>query len=70
MHVRLLNQISILTYLLYPYFKDKEKEERFIQDMLSLFGNCMKETCGRIYGDPLEDINVYHRLKKQIIYEC
>ena len=26
------------------YFKDKEKEERFIQDMLSLFGDCMKET--------------------------
>ena len=29
---------------LHIYFKDKEKEEKFIQDMLSLFGNCMKET--------------------------
>jgi hypothetical protein len=29
---------------LHTYFKDKEKEEKFIQDMLSLFGNCMKET--------------------------
>ena len=26
------------------YFKDKEKEEKFIQDLLDLFGNCMKET--------------------------
>lgn len=26
------------------YFKDKEKEEKFIQDLLNLFGNCMKET--------------------------
>lgn len=25
------------------YFKDKEKEEKFIQDLLDLFGNCMKE---------------------------
>lgn len=29
---------------LHTYFKDKEKEERFIQDILSLFGDCMKET--------------------------
>lgn len=29
---------------LHIYFKDKEKEERFIQDMLSLFGDCMEET--------------------------
>ena len=26
------------------YFKDKEKEEKFIQDLLDLFGNCMKKT--------------------------
>lgn len=26
------------------YFKDKEKEEKFIQDLLDLFGNCMEET--------------------------
>jgi hypothetical protein len=26
------------------YFKDKEKEEKFIQDLLDLFENCMKET--------------------------
>jgi len=29
---------------LHAYFKDKEKEEKFIQDLLDLFGNCMKET--------------------------
>lgn len=29
---------------LHIYFKDKEKEEKFIQDLLDLFGNCMKET--------------------------
>ena len=28
---------------LHIYFKDKEKEEKFIQDILDLFGNCMKE---------------------------
>ena len=27
---------------LHIYFKDKEKEEKFIQDVLSLFGGCMK----------------------------
>lgn len=26
------------------YFKDKEKEEKFIQDLLDLFGNCMEKT--------------------------
>ena len=29
---------------LHIYFKDKEKEEKFIQDLLDLFGNCMEET--------------------------
>ena len=29
---------------LHMYFKDKEKEEKFIQDLLDLFGNCMKKT--------------------------
>ena len=28
----------------HTYFKDKEKEEKFIQDLLDLFGNCMEET--------------------------
>lgn len=28
---------------LHIYFKDKEKEEKFIQDLLGLFGNCMEE---------------------------
>lgn len=65
---RLVLKFDLIT--LHAYFKDKEKEERFMQDLLNLFGNCMKKTCGRTYGDPLEDINVYNRLKKQIIYEC
>lgn len=34
------------------YFKDKEKEEKFIQDLLDLFGNCMNE----IYRKPLIEI--------------
>ena len=29
---------------LHIYFKDKEKEKKFIQDLLDLFGNCMEET--------------------------
>lgn len=29
---------------LHMYFNDKSKEEKFIQDLLDLFGNCMKET--------------------------
>lgn len=29
---------------LHIYFKDKEKEEKFIQDILDMFGNCMEET--------------------------
>lgn len=29
---------------LHIYFKGKEKKEKFIQDLLDLFGNCMKET--------------------------
>jgi hypothetical protein len=29
---------------LHIYFKDKGKEEKFIQDLLDLFGNCMEET--------------------------
>jgi hypothetical protein len=28
---------------LHIYFKDKEKEEKFIQDLLDLFENCMEE---------------------------
>lgn len=52
------------------YFKNKDKEEKFIQDVLDLFGGCMKKTGVSIYGDPLEDINEYYKRKNQIIYEC
>lgn len=41
---------------LHIYFKDKEKEERFIQDLLDLFGNCMNE--------------IYHKPLIEIIYAC
>lgn len=37
---------------LHIYFKDKEKEEKFIQDILGLFGNCMEE----IYFKPQIEI--------------
>lgn len=51
------------------YFKNKDKEEKFIQDVLDLFGGCMKKTRVSVYGDPLEDINEYYKHKNQIIYE-
>ena len=41
---------------LHAYFKDKEKEEKFIQDLLGLFGNCMNE--------------IYHKPLIEIIYAC
>lgn len=37
---RLVLKFDLVT--LHSYFKDKEKEEKFIQDVLSLFGGCMK----------------------------
>lgn len=57
--------ISITRY----FSKNKDKEEKFIQNVLDLFGGCMKKTCVSIYGDPLEDINEYYKHKNQIIYE-